>query len=564
MRSKMVKHTLVGCLCLLAAGAMAQVPDNEVVLKAMQDELNRNLSELKAVGFDKPFFIMYGMREQKSAIVSATLGSILQTTDRSRRLRTTTRVLVGDYGFNDESLEDDLTSGPTAMDLPIPIGDDYDGIRRSYWSITDNVYREAARKFKQHQEALKELGKPLTEVPHREFAKSQPVRMIGTLTPRSLDRATWEQRLRTLSAKFLKEPSINNSLVILSFAQGYDYLVSSEGSVIKVPFQRCTYSVILQGKDSNGAPTFEQILHSVRTPDQLPAETQLASEIDQVLASLHNRSGATLPEAYSGPALFLGPAVANVLTRGVMGSREGLVASDYIPTSKGFQFGEEGNSMDSKIGRNILHESLTIKARPHLKTFEGVELLGNFDVDDEGIVPPDELVLVEKGVLKNLMNNRTITHTAQTANGFGQGPGVLDISTSFKDTEAVLKEKLLAQAKKEGLEFALIVRGSPLMGMGPMSVYKVSVADGKEELVRNAILSERNSRMLKRILGASGTRAAYNIGGGEQAFGEMGGGGGSTSCIVPTALLLEEVEIQSFRMPWQKETEYVPSPIAGK
>lgn len=554
-------HSL-GCLCLATAAAIGQIPDQEVVLKAMQDELNRNLSELKAVNFDKPFFIMYGMREQKSTMVSATLGSILQTTDHNRRLRTTTRVLVGDYGLNDESLEDDLTSSPTAMDLPLPVGDDYNGIRRSYWSITDNVYREAARHYKQHQEALKELGKPLKDVPHREFAKSQPVRIIGNLVPLNLDRPTWEKRLRTLSARFLKEPAINNSLVLLNFAQGYDYLVSSEGSVIKVPFQHCTYSVIMQGKDSQGAPTFEQIVHSTHTPDQLPAEAQLAAEIDQALSTMNNRSGPTLPEAYSGPALFLGPAVANVLARGALG-REGLMASDYIPTSKGFQFGEESNTLDSKIGRNILHESLTIKARPHLKSFEGVELLGSFEVDNEGIVPPDELVLVDKGVLKNLMNNRTITHPTQTANGFGEGPGVLDVSTTFKDTEAVLKEKLVAQAKKEGLDFALIVRGSPLMGMGPMSVYKVNVADGKEELVRNAILSERNSRMLKRILGASATRAAYNLGGGEQAFQELGGGT-ATSCIVPTALLLEEVEIQSFRMPWQKETEFVPSPIAGK
>ena len=67
------------------------------------------------------------------------------------------------------------------------------------------------------------------------------------------------------------------------------------------------------------------------------------------------------------------------------------------------------------------------------------------------------------------------------------GPGVLEVTSSQKNSEKELKEKLMAKAKAEGLEYAYIIRNSPAL-MGMMNVYKVSLKDGKEELVRNAVL----------------------------------------------------------------------------
>ena len=99
-------------------------------------------------------------------------------------------------------------------------------------------------------------------------------------------------------------------------------------------------------------------------------------------------------------------------------------------------------------------------------------------------VPPYELVIVENGVLRNLLNDRTITSAGQTANGFSSGPGVVEVTTTHKNSDKELKEKLLAAAKAEGLDYALIIRQSPLL-MGVVNIHKISVKDGKEELMRN-------------------------------------------------------------------------------
>ncbi len=557
MKTKTLNLTFALALTVVLCAAQSQ---EDIVLKAMHDELKRSMAELQAPGFEKPCFIMYGVRQEQEHVIMATLGSIVKSETHQGRGRSTSRVLVGDYGFNDESLEDDLTTGPSPMDLGVPVDDDYAGIRRSFWSITDNVYREAARKFKKHQDYLRENAKELKDVPHREFARSAAVNIQSPLKPYSMDKPLWESRLRNLSAAFLKHPEVSSSAVVLAFNQGYNYLVSSEGTVAKVPFQLAAFMVIVEGRDPQGLPMYEQLMHVARTPDQLPSETALLSEIEGVIKAINDKTPASsLQEMYTGPVLFLGPSVVNVFERTILSGREGLMATDNIPsTRRRFQFDEETTSMDSKIGRTILHESVTIKAKPRLKTYQGIDLLGSFEIDNEGIVPPEELVLVEKGVLKNLMNNRTITHPSQTANGFGSGPGVVEVTLAFNDTEAALREKLLAHAKKEGLDFAVIVKGSPLMGMGPVAVYKVSVSDGKETLVRNAMINDRNARAAKRILGASGKYAAHNSGGAPQQFGDSGR---LTSYIVPTALLLEEVDIQSMRMPFEKESAYVPSPL---
>ena len=479
----------------------AQSQSDDIILKAMQDELLRNMSELKLPRYDKPFFIMYNIQDQKSYTIAATLGSIVRSTEKSFRFKSNTRVLVGDYAFNDESLEDNLTSTPTALEISLPIEDDYMGIRRSLWSSTDKVYRDAARHFQRHQQTLKETGKPLADIPHRSFAKGIPVNLVSTLTPYSFDKSQWEQKLKELSALFLKHPSIQNSTVIIQFTEGYKYMVNSEGVVTKIPFRETSLMSIGQLKNAQGEFVWDQISHQAFLPDQLPSADQLKTEIENMIAQIEKQlSVPKFDDEYSGPVLLVGPVVADVFSDVFFNGPESIMASNSIPRLTGFQYQAEP-LMDGKIGKTIFHESITIKAKPKLKSYNGVSLSGAFEIDDEGIVPADELIVVENGVLKNLLNDRTITHSAQSANGFSSGAGVLEVTSSQRNSEKELKEKLIVKAKADGLDYALIIRNSPAL-MGMMNVYKVSVKDGSEELVRNAIYEQINFKTFRRILGA--------------------------------------------------------------
>src|SRR5688572_22709665 len=250
----------------------AQEQSEDTILKAMQDELSRNMNELKLPDYEKPFFIMYNIQDQKSYSISATLGSIVRSTEKSFRFKTNTRVLVGDYAFNDESLEDNLTSAPTALEIHLPVDNDYMGIRRSLWSSTDKVYRDAARHFQRHQQTLKETGKPLTEIPHRSFAKGVPVKLVTGLAPYSFDKSGWEEKLKRLSTLFLKHPNIESSTIIMQFSEGYKYVVNSEGVIAKIPFRETSFMCLGHVKNATGEFVLDQISHFATLPDQLPSE----------------------------------------------------------------------------------------------------------------------------------------------------------------------------------------------------------------------------------------------------------------------------------------------------
>jgi hypothetical protein len=546
---------------ILPSGISAQQQNDDVILRAMEDELDRNMKELRLPNHEKPFFIMYNIQDQKTYDITATLGSIVQSNERPARFKSNTRILVGDYSFNDESLEDNLTSSPSALEISLPIDADYLGIRRSLWSSTDKVYRDAARHFLKHQQTLKESGKSLEEIPHRSFARGNPVKLVSTVEQYAFDKSAWESTLKDLSSIFLKHPDILYSGVVVQYSEGHTYMVSSEGVIAKIPFQKASLIVIAQGKNENGEFVFDQITHEARTPDKLPSAVQLKVEIEKMISGIGVQLA--LPkfeEEYNGPVLLEGPAVAQVFSTALFNGAENVLASNFVPRISGFQYSGNSQGMDNKIGKNILNESLTVKARPGLKTYNGTELFGAFEIDDEGIRPPEELVIVENGVLRNLLNDRTITNTGQTANGFSSGPGVVEVTTTHKNSDKELKEKLLAAAKAEGLDYALIIRQSPLL-MGVVNIHKISVKDGKEELMRNALLSEVNFRTLRRILGASGNYQAHNLNG--SGLLNPGASGPEISYIVPQAILVESIDVKPFEIPSLREEEYVSNPLLG-
>jgi hypothetical protein len=543
----------------LSASTIHAQEQSDVILKAMQDELNRNMNDLKLPNYDKPFFIMYGIQDQKTYSVTATLGSIVKSSEKAFRFKTNTRVLVGDYEFNDESLEDNLTSAPTALEISLPIDNDYLGIRRSLWSGTDKIYRDAARHFQKHQQTLKETGKPLSEIPHRSFAKGTSVKLVSALGPYTFDKAAWEARAKNLSALFLKHPNILYSTVMIQFTEGHKYMVNSEGVIAKIPFRETSFITIGQHKNEQGEFVVDQVSHNTRTPDQLPPESQMKSEIETMIARIEKQlSVPKLDEEYNGPVLVTGDIVAHLFSSVLFNGNESILASNFIPRLTGYQYNSGGVLMDNKIGKSILSEYLTIKAKPKLNSYSGKDLLASFELDDEGITPPNELVVVENGLLKNLLNDRTITNTTQKVSGFSSGAGVIEITTTHKNSEKELKEKLIAKAKSEGLDFALILKHAPTL-MGTVNVYKVYVKDGKEELVRNAVLERVNLKTFKRIMGASSTYLACNLG--RSNFRNGNDSNQKSSYIVPEAILLESMEIKPFEMPMLKEEEYISNPL---
>src|ERR1041385_892437 len=146
---------------------------DDVVMKAMNDELSRTVNQLHVPDLQKPYFISYRVDDLNSATVSATLGSITQSNPLRTRI-IGVEVRVGDYAFDNTNYVSAQSFGGGGMSAGVvqgPIDDDYQQVRRQLWIATDAQYKHVAEEYSAKKAALANR-KRTTDV--ADFSKEQP------------------------------------------------------------------------------------------------------------------------------------------------------------------------------------------------------------------------------------------------------------------------------------------------------------------------------------------------------------------------------------------------------
>lgn len=515
---------------------------------ALNDEMERNINGLHSEDFEDPFYISYSLNDYKIFVVNASLGGMLSS-DQNHVRSSNTRVLVGGYEFNDESLqENSVEPYYNSNDMEVPIEDDYKGIRRSLWLSTDKVYKTAGEIFNRHKAELKEKEKKIEDVPHLKFFKAKPVVITSVNNQENIDYQKLEQRIVRLSELFLKYPALSASSVTLTTQNETAYFVNSEGTDVKISDQVASIYIRAALQDESGTYVFDQKRYSSNSIESLFQENNFDQIIDDLCRRLDLKQKANkLMESYEGPVLFLNESVADAFALILDEFSPNLPLSDDKDYHDDY---ERTNSLENKIGKKVMSDNLNIRLRPTLVSYENSILLGSFQIDAEGIVPDDEIVLVENGVVKNLMTSRNYKQPEFIPNGTGQNPGVVDIDIKSKlKTMESLKKRMMEIVGEEGLEYGIIVKESNNFGM--LDVYKLH-ADGNEELFTNAAIEDFNIKSLRKILGGTKSRNVFN----------RAHVGGFTSYIVPEALLIEEVEIEPVSMsPYKLDLPLVDNPV---
>jgi TldD protein len=251
---------------LIAAESITAQQKDDLILKAMNDELGRNMKDLKFESFEKPFFISYSVYDVRSLNIKANYGALVYSNEGHRRLKGI-RVLAGSYDFNDESLDNNVRTAPDMNGLEIPQDDDYYGIRRSFWTSTDNVYKNASRHLQRNLLTINQQKKSLSEIPHRTFAKVTPSNIIINAKDKLYNKLQLEDYVRELSSEFLKYPELSGSEVNLSFDSGNDYFVNSESTQLKIPFSSLSLDCSAEVKTEEGEYIGAQIVHISSEPD---------------------------------------------------------------------------------------------------------------------------------------------------------------------------------------------------------------------------------------------------------------------------------------------------------
>jgi len=545
-----IKNIVLFCTLFSGLHIVFAQNDNPVI-SAIQKEVDRNKSELKMENMAPPFFISYSVMDFYNYNMTASLGSISSFNETHFR-RGIPRLLVGDYQRNNLNL-----TGSSQQTSTTSLFDNANGIPVTIWKDLDNSYKNAIEQYKTKMAVLQQQTQTVEEKNLPDFEQVNPVNIVLQPIPVTFDRAYWENYLRKASETAKQYPDILSSNIELNVRNVMTYTYNTEGSRYAVPttFYQLIFSANTRADDG------QELNHSLYTEnatfEQMPDLATCIKQCKELMDNLLKLKNApVVNEAYSGPVLFEGKSV-EYLFRTLFFNNSKLYASPKLiqaGNNNYYNNNQQGaNDFELMLNKKVISRSITVKSITGQEFYNGQRLNGYYPVDAEGVVPDNELVLIENGVLRNMLNGRKPTKKIQHSNGhvrydynsnnFQIRPGNILITSNQTFNEDTLRQKLIDAAKEEDLEYAYIVHD---MFLGLIS--KIYVSDGHEELVRGATLSDINLKTLKRILGASDKEQIYSF----DAI--------QSTVIFPSALLLEEVDITRMPNIEFKKPYIVPKP----
>ena len=540
-------------------------------MRAMQDELERS-RKLELPGLEKPYFVEYTMEDGTSTSASASLGALIGK-DHTRYRLPRVRVRVGDYAFdNSNYLLSDFMGGGERESMPLD--DDYVLFRRTWWLLTDRAYKGAAEAIGRKRAALKNLTQP-EALP--DLWKAEPARKLEPRRPAPRDTSeAWGQKVRTLSLVFTAFPGITQSTVTYSGSESTFYMANTEGTSIRRPEPLHHVQVQASAFAPDGTIVRDTLSVPRTVESELPADTELEKQVRTVAENVQQLAAAPVGESYAGPVLFDGIAGAQILAE--------LTAPNFVLSRR--PIGEPGrpvpflpSEFEGRLESRVLPDFLDVIDDPTRKEWNGQPLLGNYEIDEEG-VQPKPVTLIEKGRLKSFLLTRQPVHGFQGSNGHARLPGGFGAKSAaisnlfFQSSEAVpnaeLKERFLKMLVTRNKQWGIIVRkmdypsaasseevrrlaiaanqsGSPRVVSMPLLVYKVT-PDGKEQLIRGLRFRGLNVRALRDIVAVSREQSVlhYLYNNAPMALLTAGGYVAPASVIAPS-LLFEELEMERSR-----------------
>ena len=515
------------------------------VISAIQKEVDRNKSELKMEGMNSPFFISYSVYDVAYNYLAASKGKITSSSETKRRFGIPT-LLVGDYHRNNLNLSgrNYTPSSTTSLinnELGIPI---------TIWRDLDNSYKTAIEQYKVKMATIQQQSQTKEELDLPNFEQKPSVNVILPRTQLDFNKTYWENYLRKVSETANQFPEILNSSVSLNARNVMSYTYNTEGSRYAIPtvFYQLTFTANTRADDG------QELTHMIwlenasfqQMPDVETFSNRCKTEMENLIKY---KNAPVIDDTYCGPVLFEGGAVGRLFEQSFFANNK-LAAAPKMTQSGAAQTyviingvlqqssAAGGNDFEMMLNKKVISRDLSIKSITGQEFYKGERLNGYYPIDDEGVAPDKELILIENGVLRNMLNGRKPTQKVHHSNGHTRydfatggyrviaGNALITCSQTFSND--ALRKRLLDAAKEEDLDYAYIVRQYET---GVNLMYRIYVSDGREELVRGATISDLNLKTFKRILGASDKEQI-------RSFGEA-----QITLIYPDALLFEEMDV---------------------
>lgn len=526
-----------------ASGDMAaahEAAKGDLLLEALLTELDRSKSQLKMDQVQAPYYIEYRVSDVDDFSAEAAFGAVRES-DRSRLRILRVVVRIGDYK------QDSFYGQGTGSASILPLDNDPIALRRQIWLLTDEAYKNAADAYAEKLSALKQFTPDPN--PIDDFARAPVVSIVGDTVSLTIDQSGWDKTLQDVTNLYRQYPGIQSVDASARFTAVNEYLVNSEGTIVRQGRTAATVTLSGSTQAADGMRLGRSPFWVEQRPDELPTREELVKESKKMLDSLQALEQAPIvDESYRGPVLFA-PDAADDIMAGLIGAN--VLGRKPQPGRPNRTTGAFGTSFKTRV----LPKFVSAIDDPTMKKFEGKNLLGSYEVDSEG-VKAQPVTLVHNGMLVNYLVSRQPLRDFPVSNGHGRATpggvpipslGVLLFKSSEPESPKELNEKLRHMASEAGQAYGYRVE---TLGPGnsPRLLYREYVKDGHEELVRGAIFNELDVRALRNDLLAMGDDPLVSN--------RMSG---LSQTIICPSLLFDELEVKRADTSKEKLPEY-PAP----
>ena len=542
IRRVLLASLYAGLLLGPSATASDSVSD-DVVLRALREEMERSKDKLKMEGVQAPYYIEYRVTDLDEFQASAVFGALRsQQRLRGRLLRVVVR--IGDY-----KQDSFFGTGEGVIDL-LATDDDIFALRHRVWLATDRAYKAAGEALSAKQSALKQYK---VDEPVDDFAKAPSVEVVEPFARlASSDFTSWLHLMEEASSQFRADPLLESADSSLRFIAENRYCLNSEGTVARTGSTR--YLVYIDGSSQAPDGMLMQRSHADLGNDlkELPTRDQFLSTTSKLFDTLKQlRDSPTVDEDYRGPVLFANDAAATVVTE--------LIEPNLLGRKPALgQNARTTGHWSSSLKSRVLPDFINLFDDPTISTISGQRVFGHYAIDDEG-VKAQRVSLIEKGQLVSFLMGRQPIRDFPTSNGHGRAaptaapaaqPGNLILQSSDPQPDAELKKKLIEICKQRGLPYGFYVAtmGPRLI---PRLLYRIWTKDGREELVRGAVFGDLDLPALRSDLIAAGSELAVEDRPEPVVF-----------SVASPALLFDELEIKRSEATKQKLPVYPAPPLS--
>jgi TldD protein len=571
--NRMILLRVSACLfvaaCTLTSSGLAQSAKSKgasPVLAIAKSEVERDFGALK----DQPvpaYYLSYEIADSKIDTVSSAFGALVSS-DSSHKRAAHVSLRVGDYALDNthpiRNMQGKIAAAFAAAlsQVAVPFDDDPLPIRLVLWDETNKVYKSA---LTQLAAAKTDNGIQIEqEDKSDDFSHEKPEQSVEPIPPMPFDRKLWEERARRYTEPFHRYGDLYNATATITADQETRWFVSSDGAEIQssTTYYRLIIQASSKADDGMILPRFES--YAAFTPEGLPDDATVLKAVDKMIADLKALRVAPVVDPYTGPAILSGRATA-VFFHEVFGHRvEGQ-------RQKGE---DEGQTFTKMVGQPVLPNFLSVDFDPTRRHYGGVDLVGSYSFDDEG-VRARPVVAVENGILKSFLMSRSPIAGFANSNGHGRAQAGmapvarqsnLIIRNSKPVTREQLKKLLIVQIKQQNKPFGLLfddIQGGFTLTMRalpnafevlPIMVYRI-YPDGREELVRGVNLVGTPLAAFSKILAADDEKAVFNgVCGAESGFVPVSASG--------PAILISQIEVQK-NTKSQERAPILPAPISA-